>query len=132
MCIRDRYRKGACENCGAITHKTKECCERPRITGAKYTKTNIKPDELIENLKLDYDGKRDRWNGYNPDDYQQVVDEFQQYEAERRKAKQQQLDENDNEEYKKDNEFALVSSKDPRTKTTTKNLRIREDTAKYL
>eukprot|EP00919_Chromeraceae_sp_WS-2016_P072590 GHVR01171612.1.p1 GENE.GHVR01171612.1~~GHVR01171612.1.p1 ORF type:complete len:137 (+),score=42.55 GHVR01171612.1:65-475(+) len=32
-----RYRKGACENCGAATHKTRDCVERPRVRGAKIT-----------------------------------------------------------------------------------------------
>ena len=31
-----KFRKGACSNCGAMTHKTKDCCERPRKKGAKW------------------------------------------------------------------------------------------------
>ena len=30
-----KFRKGACENCGAMTHKTHECTERPRAKGAR-------------------------------------------------------------------------------------------------
>ena len=30
-----KFRKGACNNCGAMTHKTHECTERPRAKGAK-------------------------------------------------------------------------------------------------
>nr|KAJ0225179.1 hypothetical protein LSAT_V11C100048110 [Lactuca sativa] len=56
----DKYRKGACKNCGAMTHTTKRCMERPRKLGAKWTSKNIAPDEKIETFELDYDGKRDR------------------------------------------------------------------------
>ena len=56
-----RYRKGACENCGAITHKKKDCLERPRKVGAKFTGANFAPDEHMQ-PKIDhgFDGKRDR------------------------------------------------------------------------
>lgn len=59
-----KYRKGACENCGSLTHKSRECCERPRKRGAKWTGKDFKPDEFIYEVPLTYEGKRDRWNGY--------------------------------------------------------------------
>lgn len=42
-----KFRKGACTNCGAMTHKAKECLDRPRKIGARYTNSNIAKDELI-------------------------------------------------------------------------------------
>ena len=45
--------------------------------GAKYTGSGIAPDEHAQlNLSLDYDGKRDRWNGYDPEDHQRIVEEY--------------------------------------------------------
>lgn len=29
---------------------------------------------------MDYDGKRDRWNGYDPSNYQTIVEEFAKVE----------------------------------------------------
>lgn len=55
---------GACENCGAMGHKKKECLERPRKVGARYSNRDIAPDDLQQpNLNMNFDGKRDRWNG---------------------------------------------------------------------
>ena len=68
-----RYRKGACENCGAMTHKKKDCVERPRKTGARFTGKDIKADEVVVDVNLGFEGKRDRWNGVVIEDVQQEV-----------------------------------------------------------
>jgi pre-mRNA-processing factor SLU7 len=60
------YRAGACENCGSMTHAKKDCFYRPRKKGAAKTNEDIMPDEVIpQTMSLDYDGKRDRWAGYD-------------------------------------------------------------------
>ena len=72
-----KFRKGACENCGAMTHKKKDCLERPRRVGAKFTGENIKADELLPGeLNFDFDGKRDRWSGYDVNVHKKVVEEY--------------------------------------------------------
>lgn len=51
--------------------------QRPRKVGAKFTGTNIAADEHMQPLlKFDYDGKRDRWNGYNPEEHMKIVEEY--------------------------------------------------------
>ncbi|KAH0943144.1 hypothetical protein HID58_002781 [Brassica napus] len=161
----DKYRKGACENCGAMTHKTKLCTERPRKIGAKWTNKNIAPDEKIETFDLDYDGKRDRWNGYDTAKYAEVIKRYEaRDEARRNFLKEQQLkklekkrnkkiDEEESSDADEEEEDALkhdeakadeskqmdFSKVEKRVRTTgggstgtVRNLRIREDTAKYL
>ena len=59
-----------------MTHSAKTCIERPRKVGAKYTGKDLGRDEIIEHVNLDYEGKRDRWNGYNPENYKFVIDEW--------------------------------------------------------
>lgn len=75
-----KFRKGACSNCGAITHSVKECVERPRKVGAKWSGKDFRPDEYYVEVPLDYEGKRDRWNGYNPSSQKKYVDEWEAIE----------------------------------------------------
>lgn len=86
-----RFRKGACENCGAITHKTKECCERPRKRGARFTGTNFGHDEYINEVPLDYEGKRDRWNGYQPEMGKRLIYEYEKLEEQKEKIRQEKI-----------------------------------------
>ncbi|KAJ8915828.1 hypothetical protein NQ315_004641 [Exocentrus adspersus] len=137
-----KYRKGACENCGAMTHKKKNCMERPRKVGAKYSSANIAPDEFVqENLALSFDGKRDRWSGYNPAEHRAVIEEFQKVEEAKRQLKAEKLnadgdndyDDEDKDEDKYVDEVDMPGTKvDSKQRITVRNLRIREDTAKYL
>ena len=81
-----------CCSCGAMTHDKKSCMERPRTVGAKWTNMQIAPDEKVESFELDYDGKRDRWNGYDPSTYTHVIAEYEAREEARKKyLKEQQL-----------------------------------------
>ncbi|GBB93192.1 hypothetical protein RclHR1_02130005 [Rhizophagus clarus] len=150
-----KFRKGSCENCGAMTHKTKDCMDRPRKTGAKWSGKDIKPDEIIQEIELDYDSKRDRWNGYDPSEHAKIYEEYEKIEEARRKMKASELDKQSTTELVKKTgeraagEFSSEDEEDDedkyaersdmpgqkvntKTRTTIRNLRIREDTAKYL
>ncbi|XP_054717231.1 pre-mRNA-splicing factor SLU7-like [Uloborus diversus] len=152
ICV--KYRDGACENCGAMGHKKKDCLERPRKVGAKFSQQSFAPDEILPpKLMLDYDGKRDRWNGYDPANYQTIVDEFAKVEEAKRLLKEEKLkedymtgetnqskeqggdadlDDDDDEEKYADNADMPGTKVDSKQRITVRNLRIREDTAKYL
>ena len=73
-----KYRKGACTNCGAMTHKARDCTERPRKLGAKFTGKDIAADEVIEDVNLSFDAKRDRWNGVDVQQTQREIREKHQ------------------------------------------------------
>eukprot|EP00976_Prorocentrum_cordatum_P111184 1195325-Prorocentrum_minimum.AAC.4 len=163
----DKFRKGACPNCGSMTHKQKDCLERPRNKGAKWTGVDIAADDKIQTLDLDFEGKRDRWNGYDSAEYAKVMDRYEKVEdikvelqkereLEKKFRKQQKTiksgernedeDEDDDEEddeeddeKMKDTDQAEFGKVAKRVRTagggasgTVRNLRIREDTAKYL
>ncbi|KAM4554813.1 pre-mRNA-splicing factor SLU7 [Odontesthes bonariensis] len=148
--VATKFRKGACENCGAMTHKKKDCLERPRKVGAKFTGTSIAPDEHSQiQLSLDYDGKRDRWNGYDPEEHQRIVEEYAKVDLAKRTLKAQKLqdelasgkldqterehasEDEDEDKYADDIDMPGQNF-DSKRRITVRNLRIREDTAKYL
>lgn len=75
-----------------MTHDAKSCMERPRKAGAKWTNKHIAPDEKVETFELDYDGKRDRWNGYDASTYARVIERYEARDEARKKyLKEQQL-----------------------------------------
>ena len=62
-------------SCGAMSHKTKDCMERPRAKGAKWTNKHIAADEKVEDIQLEtYEARRDRWNGYDAAEYARVME----------------------------------------------------------
>jgi pre-mRNA-processing factor SLU7 len=166
-----KYRKGACENCGSMSHKTKDCMERPRSKGAKFTNKNIAADEKVQDVNLvSFDAKRDRWNGYSADEWTKQAENFDKMAEMRAEVRRKELleqkfnggkdatdgdaaaeaaaaaDEEDKivedgvEEEDKvvEEEEAGFAKIEKRVRAsgaatgTVRNLRIREDTAKYL
>jgi pre-mRNA-processing factor SLU7 len=127
-----KFRKGACENCGAMTHKTKECLSRPRVKGAKWSGKNIQADEVIQDVSLGWDAKRDRWNGYDPKEYKAVIDEYTQLEELKKSTQATGANEDEEDEGEDGAKYAEESDMGRQQSTATRQLRIREDTAKYL
>eukprot|EP00455_Lapot_gusevi_P042431 TRINITY_DN5034_c0_g1_i16.p1 TRINITY_DN5034_c0_g1~~TRINITY_DN5034_c0_g1_i16.p1 ORF type:complete len:378 (-),score=126.97 TRINITY_DN5034_c0_g1_i16:197-1258(-) len=151
-----------------MTHDQKNCLSRPRQRGAKWTNQGIEADEYIQELSFDYAGKRDRWNGYDNNQYKRIIEEWEKTELARRKRKEEEMqaqdalgteegdeqakkkkrsrildrggeesdsdsetDDSDSDEDMKD-KGEVIQKRDGRTRTTVRNLRIREDTVKYL
>ncbi len=184
-----KWRKGSCENCGSMTHKTKDCLERPRAKTAKQLNTTLGTDDTLTEVKLGFDGKRDRWNNYNPSEYAKVMERYDRIEQEKKKARAAELldklkrkqakdaakkenggdddddddesdsdvdsdieddddvmggkrrksaggdadeDDDDDDADAVDTQGKVHQKFDQRSRTTVRNLRIREDTAKYL
>ncbi|KAJ3568860.1 hypothetical protein NP233_g5432 [Leucocoprinus birnbaumii] len=160
-----KYRKGACENCGSMSHSKKDCLERPRKKGAKFTNKDIQADDVVQDIAVGYDAKRDRYNGYDPAEHSRVYEQYAAMEAARQKLREEEIDkqtttdlaavrkvakagkaegksgdpdfgssdEEDADEDKYADAADAVGQKlDTKTRITVRNLRIREDTAKYL
>ena len=137
-----KYRKGACENCGAMTHKTRDCLSRPRAKGAKWTGRDIQADEIVQDVQLGWDAKRDRWNGYDAGEFQNIVEDFEELdklkkqmkEGKERGADSTPIENGDSRQLQTEEEakYAEESDMGRQQSNATRNLRIREDTAKYL
>lgn len=147
-----KWRKGACDNCGAMGHARKECFEKPRKVLAKFSGQVRTHDDFVQpNIVYDYDGKRDRWSGYDPTAHREIIEEYQKVEEAKQKIKAEKLkdqtndeegggtglDEEDDDEEEDGDKYAdgadMPGTKvDSKQRITVRNLRIREDTAKYL
>lgn len=127
-----KYRPGACENCGAITHKRKDCLDRPRKVGAKFSGKDFKGDEEIRVLDFDYEASKDRWNGYNPDRYKEEIAEYELLnEKVEERNREKGTDANDEYKEKLINRQYIDTEFDPKTRTSI-GLRQQQDKAKYL
>ncbi|KAH0560891.1 pre-mRNA-splicing factor Slu7 [Cotesia glomerata] len=140
--VAKKWKPGSCENCGAEDHKKKDCFDRPRKVGARWNNKNIAPNSFAQpSLSTDYDGKRDRWAGYDPAEHRAIVEEYQKIEDAKRQIRAEKLNtgeddggqDSDKDEDKYVDEVDMPGTKvDSKQRITVRNLRIREDTAKYL
>ena len=75
-----------------MTHKTKECLERPRKLQAKYTNEDLARDDVVEDIKFDdWAHKRDAYKGYSADDYAEVIAHHEKMNAARQEALRKEL-----------------------------------------
>lgn len=122
-------------------HQKKDCLQRIRKKGAKFSGVDIAQDEEIQKLELGWDGKRDRWNGYDPREHDDLIEEFARMEELRAQQKALEggnggngtgVDGEDEEDKYAEESNMPGQTYDSSSRVTTRNLRIREDTAKYL
>lgn len=124
-----KWRKGSCTNCGAMGHDAKNCLERPRKKGAKWTGKDIKADLLTKASSQTFDEKRDRYKDYDPREYSSVVADYHDREQ---MLKQSSRGAGDDDEGDEGDRYADEYDMSKHQSNATRQLRLREDTAKYL
>lgn len=75
---RRRLRKAKCTTCGSMTHDKSQCLEKPQKK--RIDRENLELDDAGKgrrNESLDYDGKRDRWYGYDVNEYDGYVKKWE-------------------------------------------------------
>lgn len=73
-------------------HNKKDCLERPRKIAAKFMNKQLAADDFVQpTLVQTYDGKRDRWAGYDPSQHKAIVEQYQRIEEAKRALKAERL-----------------------------------------
>ncbi|ODQ68332.1 hypothetical protein NADFUDRAFT_81328 [Nadsonia fulvescens var. elongata DSM 6958] len=113
-----KFKKGSCKNCGSMSHKEKDCLERPRKLGVKYSKLHMKSSSSSQassstagytaeyakgkKTRNNWDEKRDMWEGWDSEMYNGVLKKYE--EKEKKEKEEQEL---------ADREVALVGPVGP-------------------
>lgn len=153
-----KWRKDSCENCGSLTHKKRDCLVRQRRITARELNVTIGDDIQIIQPDLLFTAKRDQWQDDDGSTYSKVIERYEKLQKmkhdKHKKAIEKELQnddtnnnniqntyqdsdtDNENNNNDDDNDLhdtgTLISNIDESNKQTVRNLRIREDTAKYL
>jgi pre-mRNA-processing factor SLU7 len=86
----------------------------------------------VQDVKLGWDAKRDRWNGYDAAEYLNVVKDFEELEKMKKDARGEVGQVSAAPTTTEEARYAEESDMGRQQSTATRNLRLREDTAKYL
>ena len=119
-----RFKHGSCPNCGSLGHKKQDCLERPRAVGAKFSgEFSVDGSDSPADIPpQSYESKRDHWGKFN--DFSGSFEEFDLLEKSGNSDKL--------EDFSRVAETTNTDVSAKQAVMNARNLRMREDTAKYL